>query len=450
MPLQRGEPGRDPVVGSEEALGLGGRVARGGEDLGARERRRVVPEAHPDRGGLRRGGDVRDRARVHVLEEDLGPPRAREALEPPQPGLDPERRGGRGPGAARADDAVPAEGRAGRQRQRGAHGVGAVGGAGREGVGERARALGVGRPLPGGEVLALFVGAEPLDPLVIGPDVLVAQALDGHPQRVAEGRPEERADEAVAEGGGLSGVGHGVAEGGRSYPPPPLPVPLVDWLAGTWAVVANDARLELRTRVALGGLALFVAASLVLVRVALGRGAPSVAVASAVLWVVVVFAAAVGMGRAFVAEEERGTSLLLQLHLRPSQVYAGKLLFNTALMAAVTALAVVGLRVLVPTPLGAPGVLAATVGLVALGLAAATTLLSALIARARAAGPLLPVLSFPVVIPVLVPAVALAELAAGTPDGVWALARGPLVQLGAYAGLLISASFLLFEYVWRD
>ena len=224
----------------------------------------------------------------------------------------------------------------------------------------------------------------------------------------------------------------------------------MDWLAGTWAVVANDARLELRTRVALGGLALFVAASLVLVRVALGRGAPSVAVASAVLWVVVVFAAAVGMGRAFVAEEERGTSLLLQLHLRPSQVYAGKLLFNTALMAAVTALAVVGLRVLVPTPLGAPGVLAATVGLVALGLAAATTLLSALIARARAAGPLLPVLSFPVVIPVLVPAVALAELAAGTPEGVWALARGPLVQLGAYAGLLISASFLLFEYVWRD
>ena len=232
------------------------------------------------------------------------------------------------------------------------------------------------------------------------------------------------------------------------YPPAPTPVP-VDWITGAWAVVANDARLELRTRVALGALGMFVAASLVLVRVAV-RGAPSVSVAAALLWIVVVFAAAVGLGRAFVAEEERGTSLLLQLHLRPSQVYAGKLVFNAVLMLAVTALAVAGFRILVPTPLGAPGVLWAGAALGALGLAAATTLLSALIARARAAGPLLPVLAFPVVVPVLMPAVSLTEVASGAAEGAWAAARPDLVLLGAYAGLLVSASFLLFDYVWRD
>lgn len=224
----------------------------------------------------------------------------------------------------------------------------------------------------------------------------------------------------------------------------------MDWLVGTWAVFANDARLELRTRVALGALGMFVAASLMLVRLSLGRGAPSVPVTAAFLWIVVVFAAAVGLGRAFVAEEERGTSLLLQLHLRPSQVYAGKLLFNVALMLVLNALAVVGFRVLVPSPLGAPGVLWAAVALGAVALAAATTLLSALIARARAAGPLLPVLAFPVIVPILIPGVALVELAAGTPEGVWTEARGDLVLLAAYAGLLVSASFLLFEYVWRD
>ena len=224
----------------------------------------------------------------------------------------------------------------------------------------------------------------------------------------------------------------------------------MDWLAGAWAVVANDARLELRTRVALGALGMFVAASLVLVRVALGQGAPSVSVAAALLWVVVVFAAAVGLGRAFVAEEERGTTLLLQLHLRPSQVYAGKLAFNAVLMVALGGVAALGFRVLVPTPLGAPAVLAAALALGAVGIAAATTLLSALVARARAAGPLLPVLAFPVVVPVLIPAVALTELAAGSPIGAWAAARGDLGLLVAYAGLLVSASFLLFDYVWRD
>ena len=221
------------------------------------------------------------------------------------------------------------------------------------------------------------------------------------------------------------------------------------WLAGTLSVVANDARLELRTRVALSGLGLFVAASLMLVRIAV-QGAPTVPVAAALLWVVVVFAAAVGLGRAFVAEEERGTSLLLQLHLQPSQVFAGKLAFNVALMVAVVALAAGGFRVLVPVPLGAPGVWVAGLALGAVGIAGATTLLSALVARARAAGPLLPVLAFPLLVPVLVPAVALTELASSGAPGAWEAAAGDLTLMASYAGLLVSASFLLFDYVWRD
>ena len=223
----------------------------------------------------------------------------------------------------------------------------------------------------------------------------------------------------------------------------------MDWIAGAWAVVAHDARLELRTRVALSGLGLFVAASLMLVRVAV-QGAPSVPVASALLWIVVVFAAAVGLGRAFIAEEERGTSLLLQLHLRPSQVFAGKLAFNVALMACVVAFAAAGFRVLVPIPLGAPGVLVAALVLGATGIAGATTLLSALVARARAAGPLLPVLAFPLLVPILYPAVSLTEQASGAAEGAWAASGDDLMLLASYAGLLISASFLLFDYVWRD
>ena len=224
----------------------------------------------------------------------------------------------------------------------------------------------------------------------------------------------------------------------------------MDWLAGTLAVFLKDARTELRTRVALGALALFVAASLVLLRLALGRGAVGVPVASALLWIVIVFASAVGLGRAFVAEEERGTALLLRLHARPSQVFAGKLLFNTVLMTALAFAAAGAFRLLVPVPLGSGTLLSATLALGALGLAAASTLLSALLARAQAAGPLLPVLSFPVVVPVLLPAVALTALASGSPDGVWAAARPDLTVLTAYAGLLISAAFVLFDYVWAE
>ncbi len=222
------------------------------------------------------------------------------------------------------------------------------------------------------------------------------------------------------------------------------------WLSGALAVLLNDLRLELRTRVALGALALFVAASLVLVAVTVGRAQPTVPVVAAMLWIVIVFAVAVGLGRSFVAEEERGTSLLLTLALRPSQIYAGKLAGNVLITLAVAALAGAGVRILLPVPVGAPSVWWTALALGAVGLASASTLLSALVARARAAGPLLPVLSFPVVVPVLLPAVSMTVGASGAADGAWAAAQADVTGLVAYAGLLVSASFLLFEWVWRD
>ena len=195
---------------------------------------------------------------------------------------------------------------------------------------------------------------------------------------------------------------------------------------------------------------MFVAASLVLVYLALGRTPVSVSVAAALLWVVIVFAGAVGLGRAFVAEEERGTTLLLRLAAPASAVYAGKLLFNVVLTLALALVAGLGIRILLPTPLGAPGVYWAGLGLGALGLASTTTLLSALLARAQAAGPLLPVLAFPLLVPLLAPAVDLTVIASGAASGAWEAAGPSLVALAAYAGLTTTALLLLFEYVWRD
>ena len=217
-----------------------------------------------------------------------------------------------------------------------------------------------------------------------------------------------------------------------------------------WAVFRNDARLELRTRTALGALAMFVAAALILVRQALGAEPVSPAVASAVLWIVVVFAGAVGLGRAFVAEEERGTALLLRLAAPPEAVYAGKLLFNVLLTLALAALAGLGMRALVPVDLTVPALYWIALGLGALGLASTTTLLSALLARAQAAGPLLPVLAFPLLVPLLASGVALTEISTGPPILAWVKAQPHLVGLGSYAGLTTAAAFLLFDYVWKD
>ncbi len=226
----------------------------------------------------------------------------------------------------------------------------------------------------------------------------------------------------------------------------------MEWFAGAWAVFLKDLRLELRTRYAVSALLLFVVSSLLLVAFAVGTGEVGERVASALLWVVIVFAAAVGLGRAFVAEEERGTVLLLQLHLRGSMVYAGKLLFNVLLVGAMNALAAFGFVLVLGLEVAAPVLLAAALALGALGLAGATTLLSAIIARASAGGPLLPVLAFPLLVPLLLSVVRVTQraLLLGAAAGPWAASANDLVTLGAYAGVVVTASVLLFDYVWND
>jgi len=223
----------------------------------------------------------------------------------------------------------------------------------------------------------------------------------------------------------------------------------MNWLAGAWAVFKKDLRLELRSRYALSTLLLFVLAVTLVVLFGIGDAPLTGEVETTLLWVVVLFAAALGLGRAFVYEEEQGTVLLLRLHTRPSMVYAGKLLFNTLLVGALTLVTAGAFWLMLDLEVGAPGLLLAVLALGALGLAGATTLLGALLARAgTGGGALLTVLLFPLLTPLLVSVVSASQKAlAGV---AFAAAREELLTLVGFAGVTITASVLLFDYVWEE
>jgi heme exporter protein B len=169
---------------------------------------------------------------------------------------------------------------------------------------------------------------------------------------------------------------------------------------------------------------------------------------SGLLWIIIVFSATVGLGRAFISEEERGTVLMLQLNVRPSVVYAGKLLFNLLLSLFLNLIAAGTFWLVLGLELVAPGLLAVFLILGALGLAGATTLISAIIARSANKGPLFAVLSFPILIPLLLSVVRGTEEA--LLNGRWTAVSSELLTLIGYAGTVITASVLLFDYIWRD
>lgn len=218
------------------------------------------------------------------------------------------------------------------------------------------------------------------------------------------------------------------------------------------AVFVKDLRTEWRTRVAINALLLFAFSVLVLVGYAVGPTRLTLedrpVVNSVLLWIVLFFSAMTGLSRAFVNEEETGTAAALRLTAPPASVFLGKLLANLALLAVVMSVVVPLFLALMSFGVAAPGLFLAVLALGGFGIAAASTFIAAIVSKTAAKGALFAVLATPLLLPPLVAAVTGTRIAATEPD----LAAGLDVVrlLFAYDGLMVTASFLLFDAVWRE
>jgi len=167
------------------------------------------------------------------------------------------------------------------------------------------------------------------------------------------------------------------------------------------------------------------------------------------LWVVIFFASMSGLARTFITEEERGTSLTLQLMTTPGAVFIGKLLFNLVLICALNAV-IVALYALFVN-----GFVIQTLSIFLLALllgsaamAAMATVLAAIIARANTKGTLYPVLSFPLMLPLLLAVINATRMAAE--GALLEEAFGEFQLLISYIVVVVTISLLLFEYIWKD
>ncbi|MCX6140757.1 MAG: heme exporter protein CcmB [Candidatus Kapabacteria bacterium] len=217
------------------------------------------------------------------------------------------------------------------------------------------------------------------------------------------------------------------------------------WLA----VIAKDIRSEIRTRYGITAVGLFVVTAVALVAFSSADEPMPRPIAAGVLWVVMFFTSMTGLGRGFVSEEERGTSLYLRLSAAPLSVYWGKL-FGNITVAVVSNLAVVLLFMTFMTSveIGSPWILLLVTLAGSVGLAAVITITSAIVAKAGTRNALLPILSFPVLLPLVMPgigatlyAMAGLELQDVLPD---------LTLMLSHSGIIIIVSALVFEVIWCD
>jgi heme exporter protein B len=224
--------------------------------------------------------------------------------------------------------------------------------------------------------------------------------------------------------------------------------PAAAWVAEAVAIFLKDWRTELRTRHALYAVLLFAVTTLLTVGLSLGplgvASSERGSVLPVILWIILLFAAAAGLPRSFAQEEETHTATALRLSATPSALFAGKLAYATSLLWALELVLVPLFVGMVQLPLARPALLLAALAAGGLGLAAASTLIAAMVAQTSARGALFPILAFPVLLPLLLLVV---ELSRGAVTG--SFEPAVLAQLLLYNASLVVAGLMLFPLVWN-
>ncbi len=215
-----------------------------------------------------------------------------------------------------------------------------------------------------------------------------------------------------------------------------------------FTVLKKDLKSEYRTRYALSSLFLFVFITISLIYFTIGTKEIEPALLSSLFWIVIFFASMTGLGRTFITEEEKSTILFLKLYSDPLSVYFGKLLFNILLISLVNIVSVILFLLLIESfQIYNYLIFFSNIIISGISIAGGTTLLSALISKANGKSSLLPILSFPVLLPVLIIAT---ELTKATLHPELEPDANDLVIILSYTGALITSSYLLFDYVWKD
>jgi heme exporter protein CcmB len=172
-----------------------------------------------------------------------------------------------------------------------------------------------------------------------------------------------------------------------------------------WLVLRKDLTVEVRSlEIALTTLFFAVSAVLVFAFALVQEGRAPQDGAAGILWIAIAFAGTLALGRTF--ERERQAETLRALLLAPSPrpaIYVGKLLGIITLLAGAEIILVPLVAFLFQAPLLAHPIWLAVILLSGTtGFAAVGTLFAAMLVRARSRDVLLPVLLYPITVPVII------------------------------------------------
>ncbi|MEO8880367.1 MAG: heme exporter protein CcmB [Gemmatimonadaceae bacterium] len=222
-------------------------------------------------------------------------------------------------------------------------------------------------------------------------------------------------------------------------------------LSAALLIARKDLAIEYRTRTAFFSAAVFALLGIVIFYFAWDPTAVSAMdLAPGVLWAIFTFSGLLGLQRSFGIEQaDRAIDALLGAPIARESIYLGKAIANLVFVAAVQVIAIPAVELFYGVPLlEHAGMLAFIALLAAIGLVAVGTLFSAMAVNTKLAEMLLPVLSLPFFVPIVIPAAqATARLLSGRPESEIV---GWLKLLIAFDIVFVAACTLAFPFTIEE
>jgi heme exporter protein B len=215
------------------------------------------------------------------------------------------------------------------------------------------------------------------------------------------------------------------------------------------AITWKDALSEMRTKEIVFSVLIFTLLVIVIFNFAFNANQETMRlVAPGILWVTFTFAGVLSLNRSFILEKEEGClEGLMVCPISREVIYVGKMLGSLLFLLIIEAIALPIFAFLFNLDVLSPQLIVITV-LTTVGFVAVGTLFSALAVNTKAREMVLPILFFPIVVPLIISAVKASGLAlSGEP---WSGLSPWLQIIAAFDAIFLVVSFLIFAFVIEE
>lgn len=216
------------------------------------------------------------------------------------------------------------------------------------------------------------------------------------------------------------------------------------WNQIKW-VLQKELKQEWRQRFTIQGILLYAVAAVYIVYISLRiLDKPQW---NALFWIIILFSGVSAVAKSFL-QESKGKMLYYHQMLHPNSFIIAKTIYNSLLMAVLSLLCLFVYRILLGAVAENFGWFILAIVLGSMAFAAVLTMVSAISAKTGNGHLIMPVLSIPLLIPLLLVAVKASKKAVDGLDPV--LLYGDLGAIALFYFLLIVLGYVLYPWLWKE